>query len=87
MLLEGVGDVLEEDQAEDDVLVFGGVHAAAQRVGHLPELGLVADVRRGGVGPGGPDLPVDRRGQSRRRSRGLLRQRWRWNRRVRALGR
>ena len=28
-LLEGVGDVLQEDQAEDDVLVFGGVHAAA----------------------------------------------------------
>jgi hypothetical protein len=27
--LEGVGDVLEEDQAEDDVFVFGGVHAAA----------------------------------------------------------
>ena len=44
LLLEGVGDVLEEDQAEDDVLVLGGVHAAAQRVGHLPELGLVADV-------------------------------------------
>ena len=45
LLLEGVGDVLEEDQAEDDVLVLGGVHAAAQRVGHLPELGLVADGR------------------------------------------
>ena len=43
LLLEGVGDVLEEDQAEDDVLVLGGVHAAAQRVGHLPELGFVAD--------------------------------------------
>ena len=38
LLLEGVGDVLEEDQAEDDVLVLGGVHAAAERVGHLPEL-------------------------------------------------
>jgi hypothetical protein len=25
VLLEGVGDVLEEDQAEDDVLVLGGV--------------------------------------------------------------
>jgi hypothetical protein len=24
------------------VLVLGGVHAAAQRVGHLPELGFVA---------------------------------------------
>jgi hypothetical protein len=47
--LEGVGDVLEEDQAEDDVLVLGGVHAAAQRVGHLPEFGFVADVGGGGV--------------------------------------
>ena len=40
LLLEGVGDVLEEDQAEDDVLVLGRVHVAAQRVGHLPELRL-----------------------------------------------
>ena len=38
-LLEGIGDVLEEDQPEDDMLVFGGVHGAAQGVGHLPELG------------------------------------------------
>ena len=43
LLLEGVGDVLEEHQAEHDVLVLGGVHAAAQRVGHLPELRFVAD--------------------------------------------
>ena len=35
LLLEGVGDVLEEDQAEDDVLVLGGVHVAAQGVGRL----------------------------------------------------
>ena len=42
VLLEGVGDVLQEDQAKDDVLVLGGVHAAAQRVGHPPELGFVA---------------------------------------------
>jgi len=48
-LLEGVGDVLEEDQVEDDVLVLGGVHAAAQGVGHLPELGFVADIGRGRV--------------------------------------
>ena len=41
-LQEGVGDVLEEDQTEDDVLVLGGVHAAPKRVGHPPELGLVA---------------------------------------------
>ena len=41
-LLEGVGDVLEEDEAEDDVFVLGGVHAAPESVGHAPELGLVA---------------------------------------------
>ena len=35
-LLEGVGDVLEEDQTEHDVLVLGGVQAAAQGVGHAP---------------------------------------------------
>ncbi len=42
VLLEGVGDVLEEDQAEDDVLVLGGVHGAPQGIGGLPELGLQA---------------------------------------------
>ena len=36
LLLEGVGDVLEEDQAEDDVLVLGGVHVGAQHVGGVP---------------------------------------------------
>ena len=35
--LECVGDVLEEDQAEYDVFVFGGVHAPAEGVGHLPQ--------------------------------------------------
>ena len=45
--LEGVGDVLEEDQAEDDVLVLGRVHVVAERVGGGPELGLEAEV--GGV--------------------------------------
>jgi len=43
MFFEGVGDVLEEDQAEDDVFVLGGIHAAAEGVGHGPQLGLVAD--------------------------------------------
>ena len=43
LLLEGIGDVLQEDEAQHDVLVLGGVHGAAQGVGHLPELGLVAD--------------------------------------------
>ena len=43
--LEGVADVLEEDQAQDDVLVLGGVHVVAQGVGGLPELRLEAEVR------------------------------------------
>ena len=43
LFLESVGDVLEEDEAEDDVFVLGGIHTATQRVGHAPELGLVAD--------------------------------------------
>jgi hypothetical protein len=37
-LLEGVGDVLEEDEAQDDVLVFGRVHVVAQRVGRGEEV-------------------------------------------------
>ena len=36
-LVEGIGDVLQEDQAEDDVLVLGRVHAGAQLVGGGPE--------------------------------------------------
>src|SRR5665648_773500 len=43
LLLERVRDVLEEDQTEDHVLVLASVHVVAQGVGHLPELGLVAD--------------------------------------------
>ena len=42
LLLEGVGDVLQEDQAQHHVLVLGGVHVGAERVGGLPELGLEA---------------------------------------------
>ena len=44
--LEGVGDVLEEDQAEDDVLVLGRVHVVAQRVGRLPEPRFEAELSR-----------------------------------------
>ena len=44
VFFEAVGDVLEEDQAEDDVLVFRRVHVAAQLVGSEPELLLKADV-------------------------------------------
>jgi hypothetical protein len=55
LFIEGVGDVLEEDEAEDDVLVLGGVHRAAQRVGHSPELGFEAQAcpgPRSGIGGG-----------------------------------
>jgi hypothetical protein len=34
---EGVGDVLEEDQTENDVLVLSGVHLPAQLVGGFPQ--------------------------------------------------
>ena len=34
---EGVGDVLDEDEAEHQVLVLGGVHVGAQLVGGGPE--------------------------------------------------
>ena len=44
VLLEGVGDVFEEDEAEDDVLVFRRVHVVAQLVGGEPELGLEANI-------------------------------------------
>jgi len=45
---EGVGDVFEEDEAEDDVFVFGGVHVGAEFIGGLPEGRFEAD--GGGVG-------------------------------------
>jgi hypothetical protein len=38
--LERIRDVFEENQAERDVLVLGGVHVVAQRVGRLPQLRL-----------------------------------------------
>jgi hypothetical protein len=49
LFFEGVGDVFQEDQAKGDVLILGGIHAAAERVGHLPELGFVFQ-RGAGVG-------------------------------------
>ena len=53
VLLEGVGDVFEEDQAEDDVLVFGRVHVGAELVCREPELLLEADLGGAGFGGGG----------------------------------
>ena len=49
VFLEGVGDVFEEDEAEDDVLVFRRVHVVAELVGGEPELGLEADGGGAGV--------------------------------------
>jgi hypothetical protein len=47
--LEGVGDVLEEDQAENDVLVLGRIHVVAQGIGRCPELGLEPEVGGGSL--------------------------------------
>ncbi len=46
---EGVGDVLQEEQAEDDVLVLGGIDLSTQGVGGLPQRVGVDEV---GVGVG-----------------------------------
>ena len=43
-LLERVGDVLQEDQPQDDVLVFRRVHVVAELVGGEPQLGLESEV-------------------------------------------
>ena len=43
VLLEGVGNVFKEDEAEDDVLVLRRVHVIAQLVSSEPELGLEAN--------------------------------------------
>lgn len=40
---ESVGDISKEEQHQHNELVLRSVHAAAQRVGNLPELVLVAD--------------------------------------------
>ncbi|GEM_PF-3436588 len=42
-----VGDVFEEDQAEDDVLAVGRFHVAAQFVGGFEQLGCEAEVGAG----------------------------------------
>ena len=41
--LEGVGDVFEEDQPEDDMLVFGGIQVAAEFIRGGPEGGFEAE--------------------------------------------
>ena len=53
-LIEGVRDVLEEDEPQDDVLVLRRVHGAAQLVGGLPQcvLKLLRRGRNHGFGGG-----------------------------------
>ena len=46
-LFEGVGDVLEEDQPQHDVLVLGRIHVVAELVSGQPELGLEAEIGGG----------------------------------------
>jgi hypothetical protein len=43
LCFESIEDVLQEDEAEDDVFILGGVHAAAEGIGHPPQLSLIAD--------------------------------------------
>ena len=45
LLLEGIRNVREEDQAAHDVFVLGGVHVGSQRIGGPPEVVLEAKVR------------------------------------------
>ena len=46
---EGVGDEFQEDEAKDNVFVFGGVEVAAQLVSGGPKGGFEAEVRAGGL--------------------------------------
>ena len=50
MLLKGIGDVFEEDEAEDDVLVFRRIHVVAELVGGQPQLCLGAEMGGGVFG-------------------------------------
>src|SRR5258707_13938121 len=64
-VLEGVGDVLEEDQTARDVLVLGGVHVSAHLVSGGPERLLEAEVGAGSV----PALLIARHRTTTRSSR------------------
>ena len=44
VFLEGVGDVFQEDEAEDNMLVFRRIHVVAKLVGGKPELGFEAEI-------------------------------------------
>jgi len=46
MLFEAIGNVLQKDEAENDMLILRRVHVAPQFVGSEPELSFKADVGR-----------------------------------------
>src|ERR1051325_3883702 len=46
LLLEGIGNVLQKDQTEDDMLVLGCVHVGTEFVGSEPELVLEPNISR-----------------------------------------
>ena len=48
VLVKGVADVFQEDQAKDDVLVFRRVHVVSQLVSGEPKLGFKPQVGSGG---------------------------------------
>src|SRR6516225_11531915 len=39
--LESVGDILQEDETEDDMLVLRGVHVVSERICHAPQLRFI----------------------------------------------
>jgi hypothetical protein len=53
VFFETIGDVLEEDEAENDMLILRRIHVVAELVGGKPELGLEAEVGRRVLGGGG----------------------------------
>lgn len=55
-LFEAARDTFQRDEAEEDVLVFGGTHVAAQPAGGSPQDGAKVGVRR--PVPGGTLLPM-----------------------------
>ena len=50
VFLKAVGNIFQENEAEDDVLVFSRLHVVAQLIGGEPELGLKPEIGTGAVG-------------------------------------
>ena len=45
LFVKGIADVLQEDQPQDDVLVFSSVHVVAELIRRQPQLGFNANSR------------------------------------------